>query len=116
MISPKELEIRSKQQSSVSICDEMSAFGGASISNNQQLLSDSYLKKEQIEEIAVKLPTTITELQESISYLDDCDEYGERILNVIEACSDSKKYWCVGYKHGALRVLYNSAAELLTQD
>jgi hypothetical protein len=74
----------------------MSAFWGASISNNQQLLSNSYLKKEQIAEIAVKLPTTITELQESISYLDDCDEYGERTLNVIEACSDSKKYWCMG--------------------
>ena len=46
LISLKELEIRSKQQSSVSICDDMTAFGGASISNNQQLLSGSYLKKD----------------------------------------------------------------------
>ncbi|KAL7508747.1 hypothetical protein ACHAXN_007044 [Cyclotella atomus] len=83
------------------------------MSNRKEVYS---FKKEQIMEIATKLPSAITELRKLILNQDDCDEYGERILNVIEACSDPKKYWCMGYKRGALRVLYNTAAELPTQD
>lgn len=93
----------------------MSARAGALISNNQQLRSDS-IKKELIMVIATKLPSTVTELRKLIPDKDDLVEYTEGILNVIEACSDPKKYWCMCCKRGALHVLYNSAATLPIQD
>lgn len=94
---------------------QMSTFVRALVSNNQQLLLDRPLRNELLLEIAAKLPCTMSELRKLILDQKKCDECGEGILNVIEACNDPKKYWCIVYQNGVFPILYSSAEELPTE-